>query len=117
MHITDLEALFGTRAVTARLATDADPDSDVLVLGVDYAHLAIREGGYLHTSTETTPTTPTRIVIDADSFLFGEAQRANPPHPDSPEAQVGWALGITTDSKLIQIPATTAVTSGGSSTA
>jgi hypothetical protein len=106
MHISALEELFGGRpAVAARAATDDDPTSEVLVLGIDFAYLHFDDDGKLGTRTEETGTSPSRIVVDADSFLAGAAQRESPPAPGTPGARDGWILAVSTGGNLLQIPA------------
>ncbi|UIN31888.1 hypothetical protein [Microbacterium binotii] len=104
MNITDLERLLGRSVVAARLATPADPTSEILALGNDYYYLWLDEDGTIRTTTEASPITPTRIVIDADSFLAGAVEREYPPQADSPETRSGWIIGITTDGRPIQVP-------------
>lgn len=104
MHITELERLLGRTVIAARLATPADPSSEILVLGNDYYYVRLDEDGTMRTTAEASPTTATRIVIDADSFLAGVLEREYPPQPDSPQAHAGWMLGITSDGRPIQVP-------------
>ena len=61
-----------TTAVAARAAVAEDPTSDVLVLGTDFHYLAVdRDGAYQRVASGPTPDAPSRIVVDADSFLAG----------------------------------------------
>lgn len=59
------------RAVQARPARPDDDNSDVLVAGEGFFYLGIQESGEIFKFDTTPDGAPTRVVIDADSFLSG----------------------------------------------
>lgn len=99
-HLEMLETALGRPSLRARVATDEDPTSDVLILGVDFEYLKIEDDGLLTTHTEVGPANPARIVVDADSYLAGAVDRANPPTDGTGQ----WSVLAISRTAILQVP-------------
>lgn len=95
-----LEQALGRPTVRARAATDQDAPSEILELGTDFEFLKIEDDGRLTTTLEVGPTTPIRIVVDADSYLRGAVDREHAAADGSGQ----WTIIALSRTAIIEIP-------------